>query len=113
MPRRGELYWLDLGEPRGSIQAGRRPVCIVQNDLGNEHSPTTIVAALTTRRGRPAPFHLEVTAVETGLPQDSTLLCEQLLTVNQTDLTQQCGILPRERIPELDGALRASLGIRS
>jgi len=111
MPKRGELYWLDLGEPGGSMQAGRRPVCVVQNDLGNQFSRTTIVAALTTRCGRPAPFHLEVSAAETGLLRDSTLLCEQLLTVNQGDLGEPCGVLPAARVPDLDRALRASLGI--
>src|ERR1051325_5517147 len=111
MPSRGECYWIELGAPRGSMQAGRRPVCVVQNDLGNQFSVTTIVAALTTRRGRPAPFHLEVKAEETGLPRDSTLLCEQLLTVNQADLRELCGTLPLARVPDLDRALRASLGI--
>lgn len=113
MPSRGECYWLDLGEPRGSMQAGYRPVCIVQNDVGNQYSRTTIVAALTPRRGRPATFHLELTAEESGLPRDSTVLCEQLLTVNQTDLGEQCGTVPRERVRDLDRALRASLGIVS
>lgn len=93
------------------MQAGRRPVCVVQNDVGNQYSRTTIVAALTTRRGRPASFHLELTAEESGLPRDSTLLCEQLLTVNQVDLAEPCGMVPRERFRDLDRALRASLGI--
>jgi mRNA interferase MazF len=110
MPKRGECYWLDLGEPRGSVQAGRRPVCVIQNDLGNRYSTTTIVAVLTTRT-RPAPFHVQIKAQESGLPRDSEMRCEKLLTVNQADLGEQCGVLPDTLIPELDRALRASLGI--
>jgi len=110
VPNRGEFYWLELGQPRGSVQAGRRPVCVIQNDMGNRYSPTTIVAILTTRM-RPAAFHVEVTAEESDLPRDSEVRCEQLLTVNQSDLVEKCGALPAGRIPELDRALRSSLGI--
>jgi mRNA interferase MazF len=110
--RRGELYWYDLGPPRGSVQGARRPVCIVQNDLGNESSPTTIVAACTTRpRGR-YPFHLHYTAAETGSGHDGMALCEQIFTINQADLGERCGALPARLLSDLDRALCRSLGIR-
>lgn len=47
--QRGELYYADLGRGVGSEQEGRRPVVIIQNDVGNKHSPTVIVAAITTK----------------------------------------------------------------
>ena len=50
--KRGEIYYADLGHGVGSEQEGRRPVVIIQNDVGNKHSPTVIVAAVTTRNVR-------------------------------------------------------------
>ena len=47
--RRGEIYWVDFGTPRGSEQAGKRPALVIQNDVGNESSPTTIVAGITSK----------------------------------------------------------------
>ena len=60
-PLRGEIYFADLDPVVGSEQAGRRPVLIVQNDIGNQHSPVTIVAAITsaqTKRARPTDVEL-------------------------------------------------------
>ena len=55
---RGEIYYADLGMGVGSEQEGCRPVVIVQNDLGNKHSPTVIVAPLSSRMtGRKLPTH--------------------------------------------------------
>jgi mRNA interferase MazF len=87
-------------------------VCVVQNDLGNRASPTTIVAACTTRRRGHYPFHVHYTAGETGSGHDGMVLCEQLFTINQADLGEFCGALPSHRAPELDLALCRSLGIR-
>jgi mRNA interferase MazF len=110
--RRGELYWYDLGPPRGSVQGRRRPVCIVQNDLGNRASPTTIVAACTTQPRAQYPFHVHYTAAESGSGRDGIVLCEQLFTINQAALGERCGALPPRLLPDLDRALCRSLGIQ-
>lgn len=108
--RRGDIYWVDLGTPRGSEQGGRRPALIVQNDTGNANSPTTIIAAITSRKKGVYPFHVHVRAEESGLPQDSTILLEQLLTVNQDRLIRRVGSLSAAKMKEVDKALHVSLG---
>lgn len=110
---RGEIWWVDFGIPRGSEQGGHRPAFVVQNDSGNLYSSTTIVAAITSRQRKPYPFHVEITARESGLPEDSTILLEQLLTVSQNRLVRRAGILSASKMTEVDKALRVSLGLSS
>lgn len=112
MVRRGEIYWLQLLPVTGSEQAGRRPVLIIQNDVGNRSSPTTIVAAITSQpRRRQYPFHVPFTATESGLRLDGTGLCEQIQTVDQERLVSLAGALSGEKMREVDLALHRSLGL--
>ena len=84
MMKRGDIYRADLDPVIGSEQGGIRPVVIVQNDKGNRHSPTVIVAAITTSRKKPAlPLHVPITPGESGLSQPSVVLCEQLRTLEK------------------------------
>ena len=111
MIRRGEIYYLNFGPARGSEQAGRRPALVIQNDIGNEFASTTIVAALTSRRRDAYPFHVHVSAKESGLSGGSTVLLEQILTVTQERLGRRIGWLSLDRMAEVDEALRYSLGL--
>ena len=112
MVRRGEIYWLQLTLGRGSEQAGRRPVLIIQNDVGNQSSPTTIIAAITSQaRRRRYPFHVPFTAQESGLRLDGTVLCEQIQTIDQARLNPPAGVLGAEKMAEVDVALHRSLGL--
>ena len=112
MVRRGEIYWLDLSVGRGSEQAGRRQALIIQNDTGNQFSPTTIIAAITSQpRPRRYPFHVPFSSEESGLRIGGTVLCEQVLTVDQERLNGLAGSLPNERMAEIDTALHRSLGL--
>jgi mRNA interferase MazF len=108
---RGDIYWLDFGIPVGSVQGGRRLALVVQNDAGNYSSPTTIVAAITSKEKKPYPFHVEISARESGLTLDSTILLEQLFTINKNRLTEKAGRLFTQKMREVDNALKASLGI--
>ncbi|MBM3933014.1 MAG: type II toxin-antitoxin system PemK/MazF family toxin [SAR202 cluster bacterium] len=111
MIRRGDINWLER-RTSGTVQGGRRPVLIIQNDAGNRTSRTTIVAAITSQsKSRPYPFHVPFTALESGLRLDGLVLCEQIQTVNQTELGAQIGNLPFEKMLEVDEALRRSLGL--
>ena len=111
MASRGEIYNVDWSPGRGSEQAGSRPALIVQNDVGNQFSPTTIVAAISTRQARAYPFQVAITADEGCLPRDSIIKCEQIQTIDQKRLGNLVGVLSAERMLEVDVALHRSLGL--
>lgn len=109
--KRGEIYRADLDPVIGSEQGGVRPVVIIQNDIGNQHSTTVIVAAVTTRDKKAhLPVHVSVTAAESGLKKDSVILTEQVRTLEKSRLTRYLGRLPPEAMRRLDRALRLSMG---
>lgn len=109
--KRGEIYRADLDPVVGSEQGGIRPVVIIQNDIGNLHSPTVIVAAVTTRTKKTAlPIHVPISRAESGLKRDSIVLTEQVRTLEKSRLTRYLGCLTPEAMRRLDAALRASLG---
>lgn len=111
MVRRGEIYWVDFGVGLGSEQSGVRPALVVQNDAGNANSSTTIVAMITSRGMRkPYPFHVPLQAGI--LPKASTVLCEQVRTVDRRRFSGEPMVrLPPELMAEVDEALRLSLGL--
>lgn len=109
--KRGDIYRADLDPVVGSEQGGVRPVVIIQNDIGNLHSPTVIVAAVTTRCKKPdLPVHVSITAEESGLARDSVVLTEQVRTLEKTRLTRYLGTLSEEAMRRIDRALQMSLG---
>jgi len=109
--RRGDLWWVDWEPGRGSEQRDRRPALVIQNDIGNTYSPTTIVASVTTRGPRGLPILVPVSAAESGLPRDSFVNLAHVLTIDRNRLLQRCGSVPAERMLEVDQALKISLGI--
>ena len=109
--KRGDIYRASLDPVIGSEQGGVRPVLIVQNDMGNLHSPTVIVAAITTRHKKPQlPTHVPILASECGIRHDSVVLMEQVRTLEKTRLTKYLGTVPAETMRRVDEALRLSLG---
>jgi mRNA interferase MazF len=110
MTRRGEIYLVDLPRGREGEQHGLRPALIIQNDVGNEFSPTTIVAAMTSRL-TDYDFHVRVTASESGMAQDSTVMLEQIRTLSQRRLGRLVGRVPAHLMDDVDQALHRSLGI--
>ena len=111
MASRGEIYYVDWSPGRGSEQTGARTALIVQNDVGNQFSPNTVVAAVSTQPRRTYPFHVAISAEESGLPQNSVVKCEQLQTIDQTRLGRLLGSLTRDKMAEVDDALHRSLGL--
>ena len=88
--KRGEIYSADFGAGFGSEQGGVRPVLILQNNTGNKYSPTTIVAAITSKKTKTAlPTHVTVTA--NGLKTESTVLLEQIRTIDKARLGEYIG----------------------
>ncbi len=112
MIRRGEIYWIRTATPTGSEQACLRPALVVQNDVGNSTSPTTIVATITSQRRRYIyPFHVRFTSQESGLRLDGIVMCEQIQTTDQSRLGRLLGRLSNEKMQEVDLALHHSLGL--
>lgn len=107
---RGEIYWADLSGGKGSEQGGMRPVVIIQNSKGNNHAPTTIVAAMTTKLGKhKIPTHVYCNADCLAAP--SLILCEQLRTIDKSRLSKRIGQLNAEDIEKVNKALRISLEV--
>lgn len=110
--KRGAVFFADLSPVRGSEQGGIRPVLIIQNDLGNRYSATLIVAAITTKKvKKKLPTHLLLTKETTGLKQDSTLLVEQIRTIDKSRMQEKICQLPSEIMAEVDQALKISLAL--
>ena len=109
-PRRGEIWLIQFDPKVGSEQGGTRPAVILQNDLGNEHSPVTIVAALTTTL-RQMPIHVYLDKLD-GVKRPSMLLLEQIHTVDKKRLVKRLGKIRGEKFEEILEALLYSLGYR-
>ena len=108
---RGEVFYADLSPVVGSEQGGIRPVLIVQNEIGNRHSPTVIAAAITSRLDKTRlPTHINIRAADTGLAKDSVVLLEQIRTIDKTRLKEKIGELPEDVMKEVNNALLISLG---
>ena len=85
--KRGDIYYADLRPVIGSEQGGIRPVLIIQNDIGNRHSPTIICAAITSRMNKAnLPTHIELQAGRYDMMKDSVILLEQLRTIDKQRL---------------------------
>ena len=81
---RGDIFYANLEPVVGSEQGGIRPVLVIQNNIGNRHSPTVIVAAITSRiKHRHQPTHVNLNGRQCGLPNDSTIMLEQLRTLDK------------------------------
>ena len=110
--KRGEIYYADLSPVVGSEQGGIRPVLIVQNDVGNRHSPTVIAAAITSQKDKSRlPTHIELTAGGCGLAKDSVVLLEQVRTIDKKRLKERMGELDNGDMDKVDNALSISFGL--
>lgn len=109
---RGEIYMADLDPVVGSEQGGERPVLVIQNNLGNKHSPTVIVLAITSRfhKKRHLPTHVPI---ESGdLSKNSIALAEQVRTIDKSRLIHYVGRASKETMDFVDNALKVSMGVQ-
>lgn len=107
---RGDIYYADLSGGIGSEQGGTRPVLVVQNDIGNFYSPTTIVVAITAQRQKSnIPTHAKIAKGISGLLKDSIALTEQVRTVDKTRLRNKIGHLNEKQMASIDTALFSSM----
>lgn len=108
--KRGDLYYADLSPVVGSEQGGVRPVVVIQNDVGNKYSPTTIIAPITSQRKKTnMPTHVPASH-RTDLPKDSVVLLEQIRTIDKKRLQEKIGDFEDEVMEDIDKALSVSIG---
>lgn len=110
--KRGDIYYADLSPVVGSEQGGLRPVLIVQNDVGNKHSPTVIAAAITSKMGKAKlPTHIDVVGTNAGLAKDSVVLLEQIRTIDKKRLKEKMGHLDSTTMNSVNNAISVSFGL--
>lgn len=108
---RGQLYYADLNPVLGSEQGGIRPVLVIQNDVGNKHSPTVIVTAVTGKSMKSIlPIH-HIIAAHGRLDRDSIVLLEQIRTIDKRRLREYVGVLSQNDMLAVDKALAVSVGL--
>ncbi len=108
---RGEVYLINFDPVRGSEQGGIRPALIIQNNIGNHHSPTTIVAAITSTQRKNLPTHVPITPDEVDLISPSLILTEQIRTIDKERIHRKLGLLDHHKMSKVEDALITSLGI--
>ena len=108
--KRGDVYYADLRPVIGSEQGGVRPVLVIQNDTGNRHSPTVIVAAITSKMNKAKlPTHVELNTRQCQIVRDSVILLEQLRTIDKQRLKERICHIDDELLEQVNQALRVSL----
>lgn len=112
--KRGDIYYADLSPVVGSEQGGVRPVLIIQNDIGNRHSPTVICAAITSKMNKAKlPTHVEVDASRYQIVKNSVVLLEQIRTVDKQRLKDFVCHVDKKLMTKVDEALRVSLELHT
>lgn len=110
--RRGDIFFADLSPVVGSEQGGVRPVLILQNDIGNRYSPTTIVCAITSQIFKsPLPIHVDLRAEDSSLNRDSVILLEQIRTIDKRRLRERVAHLNSAVMARVNTAITISLGL--
>ena len=113
--RRGDIYYVDLGSERqrqGSIQYGIRPCVVCGNNLQNRFSEVIMISPITSsRKKKSIPTHLELKAEECNLKTDSTVLFEQIITIQKSQLREKISSLSDDIMKEVNDKLMISLGI--
>lgn len=89
--RWGDICYVDFGKNEGSEQNGIRPAIIIQNDIGNAYSPTTIVASITSQEKKYLPTHVTVKPYQSGLEKISTIMFEQIRTIDKGRIISKVG----------------------
>ncbi len=108
--KRGNIYYADLSGTIGSEQGGIRPVLVVQNDVGNFHSPTIIIAPISTAGKHYLPVHIRI-GKSGGLSRNSTVFLEQIRTIDRQRIRHYVGTLDGKMMRKVDDAIKNSLGV--
>lgn len=109
--KRGDIYYADLSPVVGCEQGGIRPVIVIQNNTGNKHCPTVIVAAITSQNKKPMPTHINLSVSECKLSSDSIVLLEQVRTIDKNRLKNYVGSVSDDKMNEINQAILVSFGL--
>ena len=110
--KRGDIFYADLSPVVGSEQGGIRPVIILQNDIGNRHSPTVICAAITSKMNKAKlPTHIELEAKKYQLVKNSVILLEQIRTIDKQRLKDFICHVDKKMMLQVEEALKISFGL--
>lgn len=110
--RRGDIFLANLEPIKGSEQGGIRPVLVIQNDVSNKYSPVSIVAAITSKVfEKEFPTNVFIPKKESGLGKDSTVLLNQVRTIDKSRLIKKSGSLDLQLMGKIDLALKVSLSL--
>ena len=109
-PNRGEVWLVNWNPARGSEQAGRRPALVIQNDIGNEMAPTTIVAAISSSV-KIFPMNVKIDPPEGGLGLPSIIKTSQILTVAKERLEKRLGRISTKTMEDVNRAIKLSLNL--
>ena len=111
LPKRNEVYYVSFDPTVGVEIRKTRPALIIQNDVGNTHSPATIVAAITSTTREAYPYEVSLPAGEGGLPKNSIILLNQIRTIDKKRLGRKLGTISAETMREVEHELAISLGL--
>ena len=109
--KRKQIRYADLGTNKGRRQNGKRPVLIIQNDMGNKYSPTTLVVPLTTNTKDNYPFHVKLSSAIYNLKADSTVMCEQVTVLDKSDIFDCLDEVSDLHMRKIEEAIKISLGM--
>jgi mRNA interferase MazF len=110
--KRGDIFYVDLNPTKGSEQAGRRPVLVIQNNIGNEAAPTVIIAPLTTKKfSKEYPTNVHIKKGIANLKEESVILLSQIRTIDKNRLERKVGSLPSVILEAVNEAIKISLGL--
>ena len=109
---RGDILLVNLEPIKGSEQGGIRPVLIIQNEILNKHSPVTIIAAITSKRfDKEFPTNVFLSKEDSGLDKDSTILLNQVRTIDKSRIIRKISSLDNFIMSKVDLAVKISLGL--
>lgn len=112
MVRRGDIYYADLSPVVGSEQGGIRPVLVIQNNIGNRHSPTIICAAITSKMNKAKlPTHIEISTRDYNIVKNSVILLEQIRTIDKQRLKEYVCHIDSAMTKKVDEAICVSLNL--
>ena len=109
--KRGDIFYVDFGITIGSVQGRLRPVVILQNDMGNKHSPTLIVATITSKSNKKREMPTHIVFNMDGLTKESIVQLEQITTIDKQQLINYVGAMPEAVMKKIDKAVKISLAL--